>query len=515
MRNFFYIFSISLFASVCDLQAQPTLQWQKSLGGSIIDYAADILRTQDGGYLVAGNALSNNGNVTGNKGASDFWVVKLDVNGLMQWQKTYGGSGYDEAKALAPTADGGFVVFGNSTSNNGQVSINRGGSDFWAVKISATGALVWQKSFGGTDNELARAAVACPDGGFLLLGTTYSKDGDVSGNHGSGDFWAVKINAEGILQWQKTYGGSLEEEAADLQNTPDGGFVLAGQSLSSDGDLSSNKGIQDFWIVKISATGNLQWQKSLGGNSYDWAFAIQNLNDGNIAVAGSSFSNTGDVTGNHGGSDFWVVKLSPNGELIWQKSIGGSDSDEAYALLASPDNGMVVAGYAASSNGDLNNNKGGWDFWIAKLDANGNLKWQKNYGGSANDLVKALVGAEDGGFVLAGDSRSNDGDVSGNHGNFDYWVVKLSAFVLAANDPESETVWQLAPNPTQDQLQIRFEDPANTYLMRVLNLSGQVLWQQKVHNSAEIQMKDWPAAVYLVQAISENGTLISRKLVKE
>jgi hypothetical protein len=497
------------------LDAQPVIQWQKTLGGSIIDYASSIRATNDGGYIVAGNTLSNNGNVTGNNGASDYWIVKLNAAGAVQWQKALGGGAFDEAKDIQTTPDGGYIVLGSSSSVNGQVSGNHGGSDFWVVKLDANGILQWQKSYGGTANDDARAVQTTPDGGYILAGTTYSNDGDVSGNHGNGDFWVVKIGATGTLQWQKALGGTAEDEASALQTTPDGGYIVVGETQSFNGDVAENQGIQDFWVVKLGIEGNLQWQKTLGGSSYDWAYAVQNTLDGGYIVAGSTFSNNGDVSGNHGGYDFWLVKLSSLGTLSWQKALGGSDTEEAYSVQATSDQGFVVAGYAASKNGDVSNNKGGWDYWVVKVDANGNLKWQRSYGGSANDEAKGILATEDGGFIAVGHTRSNDGDVSGNHGNFDYWVVKLSAAVSAVTDLGESIHLQMAPNPAKNYVQIQFDAQYAPLQVRIQDIQGREMWHQKISGNTLVAMESWPAGVYVVTARTADGAVAVKELVKE
>jgi len=514
MIRFITTLCLAFFFSLV-LSAQSNILWQKALGGSIIDYASAIRTTSDGGYIVAGNSLSNNGNVSGNNGASDFWVVKLGTTGAVLWQKTSGGSAFDEAKDVQITADGGYIVLGSSSSNNGQVSGNKGGSDFWVVKLDGNGLLQWQKTYGGSANEDARAIQITSDGGYILAGTTYSVDGDIIGHKGGGDFWVVKIDAQGSIQWQKTYGGTAQDAASALQITPDGGYIVVGETLSYDGDLTENKGLDDFWVIKLDATGNLQWQKSLGGSSYDWAHAVQNTLDGGYIVAGSTFSNNGDVSGNHGGYDYWVVKLSSTGTLLWQKTLGGSGTDEAFSAQVTADNGLVVTGYSASNNGDVSNNKGGWDYWLVKLTENGILQWQKTYGGSANDEAKCVLTTEDGGYVLAGHTRSNDGDVSGNHGNFDYWIVKLSTFVSGTNAPAANIQLKITPNPAKNYVQIQFDAQHAALWVRIQDIQGREMWHQKITGNTQVEIASWPAGVYVVTAQTADGAVVVKELVKE
>jgi uncharacterized repeat protein (TIGR01451 family) len=414
-----------LGVGVTTTYSQVEIQWQKCLGGSSNDFGYSIQQTFDGGYVVAGSSNSTNGVASGNHGVEDFWVVKLDAGGNLQWQKCLGGTGTDFANSIQQTSDGGYVVAGCTQSIDGDVSGNHGGYDSWVVKLDAGGNLQWHKCLGGTGTDYAYSIQQTSDGGYVVAGYTFSTDGDVSGNHGVGDFWVVKLDAGGNLQWQKCLGGTGADNAISIQETSDGGYVVAGNTHSIDGDVSGNHGGYDSWVVKLDAGGNLQWQKCLGGTGNDWTHSIQETSDGGYVVAGSTYSTDGDVSGNHGGGDFWVVKLDAGGNLQWQKCLGGTNYDFANSIQQTSDEGYVVAGFSESANGDVSGNHGGYDSWVVKLDAGGNLQWQKCLGGSNEDWARSIQQTSDGGYVVAGWAESTDGDVSGNHGDSDFWVVKL------------------------------------------------------------------------------------------
>ena len=405
----------------------PPIEWQKTLGGSGEDYASSIQPTPDGGYVVAGNTGSNNGDVTGSHGDMDFWVVKLDRGGNRVWQKTLGGNWGDKANSIQPTLDGGYVVAGYAHSNGGDITESHGIDDFWVVKLDAGGNIVWQKTLGGTSDEKAYSIELTSDGGYVVAGYTNSHDGDVTGNHGDDDFWVVKLDVDGNIVWQKTLGGSGQDEAYSIQPTPDGGYVVAGYAMSNDGDVTGNHGEIDLWVVKLDAGGNMVWQKTLGGSSQDNAYSIQATLDGGYVTAGWTASNDGDVTGNHGDMDLWVVKLDAGGNMVWQKTLGGGNWDEAHSIKQTLDGGYAVAGFATSSDGDVIGSNGiSGDFWVVKLDAGGNIVWQKTLGGIQFDGAYSMQATLDGGYVAAGGTRSNNGDVIGNQGLGDFWVVKLA-----------------------------------------------------------------------------------------
>jgi hypothetical protein len=415
-----------LFFSL-SLNAQIAIEWQKCLGGTNWDYAYSIHQTTDGGYVVAGWTASNDGDVSGNHGGADYWLVKLDAAGNIQWQKCLGGTNWDYAYSIHQTTDGGYVVAGTTGSNDGDVSGNHGNYDYWVVKSDASGNIQWQKCLGGTGDDYAYSIQQTTDGGYVVAGWTASNDGDVSGYHGGWDYWVVKLDASGNIQWQKCLGGTSNDEANSIQQTTDGGYVVAGRTESNNGDVSGNHGGRDYWVVKLNASGNIQWQKCLGGTSGETAYSIQQTTDGGYVVAGQTLSNDGDVSGNHSFiSDYWVVKLDASGNIQWQKCLGGTGGEQAYSIHQTTDGGYMVAGYSTSNDGDVSGNHGGRDYWVVKSDASGNIQWQKCLGGTGDDYAYSIQQTTDGGYVVAGFTDSYDGDVSGNHGNWNYWIVKFT-----------------------------------------------------------------------------------------
>jgi len=444
MRNIIILLSaIVVFVGLC--LAQPTIDWQCSLGGIDDDDAWSIQQTADGGYIVAGHSESNDGDVTGNHGVGDYWVVKLNSSGTIDWQKSIGGTYWDYARSVQQTADGGFIVAGYSSSDDGDVSGLHGGagsySDYWVVKLDSSGELVWQKCLGGTDWDYLRSIQQTSDGGYIVAGASSSDNGDVTVNHGSRDYWVVKLDSSGEIEWEKSLGGSNWDYAYSVRQTVDGGFIVAGYSSSTDGDVTGHHGspgeYYDYWIVKLDSAGEIEWEKSLGGSDSEKAYAIQQTTDGGFIVTGYSMSNDGDVTGHHGTagdySDYWVVKLDSAGEIEWEKSLGGSDWDYSYSVQQTSDGNFLVAGYTGSDDGDVTENNGNYDYWIVKLSSSGEIVWEKSLGGSEYEFAYSIQQTDDGGYIVAGHSESNDGDVTGHHGSThpdslcsDYWIVKLS-----------------------------------------------------------------------------------------
>ena len=417
-----YLFFISTYIYS---QAPFQIEWQKSLGGSMGDFAYSVEPTADGGFIVAGNSQSNDGDVAGNHGQTDVWVVKLYADGQVSWKKSFGGSSFDGANSIKQTTDGGFIIAGYTASNDDDVSGNHGGRDFWVLKLDSFGNVAWQNALGGNSTEVAYAIEQTSEGGYIVMGYTVSQAGDVIGNHGETDIWVVKLNESGNISWQKCLGGSSNEQGYDIKQTTDGGYIIAGSSQSNDGDLESNLGSSDYWVVKLDTDGSIAWKESYGGSDRDVAHCIKQTNDGGFLVSGISSSSDGDVTDVSGGRDYWIIKIDPTGNLIWQKAMGGDGTDVAYSVDETDDGGAIIGGFSTSTNGDVSGNHGDSDYWIIQLDNSGNYIWQQSIGGSNTDEPNSIKQTPDGGFIIAGYSYSEDGDLTRNRGFSDYWVVKL------------------------------------------------------------------------------------------
>lgn len=430
MKNLFTLLFVVSCANISYCQA-PVVSWEKALGGTGVDQASCVAPTSDGGYIVGGRSQSNDGNVSGNHGSSDYWLTKLNSTGSVEWEKSLGGSGDDRNTSVQQTSDGGYIVAGYSNSIDGDVTGNHGGYDFWVIKLDNTGAITWQKSYGGTGDDLANSIIQTSDGGYIVAGYTTSLDGDISGYHGgTADYWILKISNSGVAQWKKCFGGSSDDRAYAIRQSSDGSYVVCGYTNSNNNDVTGNHGSYDYWIVKLDNAGTIQWEKSAGGTLDDRAYSIESTTDGGFIVAGYAYSLNGDASFNNGSSDYWIVKLDNTGSITWQKSLGGSTADIAYSIIETSDNGYIAAGYTSSSNGDVSNNHGATDYWMVKLDSVGNVNWEKTIGGSSSDYAYCLKATADSGLVVAGYSSSNDQDITGNHGSSDYWVVKLNYTTL-------------------------------------------------------------------------------------
>ena len=359
-------------------------QWARTYGGSQNDAAESIQQTSDGGYIVAGETVSFGA------GAGDIWVLKLSSTGTIDWQHTYGRSGSDWADSIQQTSDGGYIVAGTSWS------FVAGNYDIWVLRLSSTGTIDWQHTYGGSGDDHASSIQQTSDGGYIVAGSTSS--------FGAGDYdiCLLKLSSTGTIDWQHTYGGSKLDRVISIQQTSDGGYIVAGETVSF------GAGVGDIWVLKLSSTGTIDWQHTYGGSGFDWANSIQQTSDGGYIVAGISYSFRA------GNEDIWVLRLSSTGTVDWQHTYGGSGFDDARSIQQTSDGGYIVAGTTSSFGA------GYYNIWVLKLSSTGTIDWQHTYGGSNSDYARSIQETSDGRYIVAG---STDSFGAGEFSNF--FILKL------------------------------------------------------------------------------------------
>jgi len=497
-------------------QVAPTIQWQKSFGGSLDDLAYSIQQTKDGGYIVIGNTFSMDGDVSESLGNSDVWVLRLNSSGNLEWDKSYGGSDHDFASSIVQTMDGGFVFSGNTFSKDGDVSGSHDGGDYWVVKLDSVGNIVWQNALGGSNYDWAKCVRQTADSGFIVVGTTNSSNGNVIGNHGSNDVWIVKLNKTGKMSWKKCYGGEADDRGNSVQQTIDGGYIVAASVESTGGNVSGKHGLADYWVIKLDSVGQLLWQNCLGGSNYDWGVSVVEIPAGGYMVAGSSASQNHDVSDHWGNNDDWVVRIDPDSNLIWGRSYGGFNNESGIWVDNTADGNFLTAAWSESNDGDVSGHHGDFthfDYWVAEFDSGSNILWQKSLGGTLNDYIEEVHQTSDGGYIMIGSSDSQDGDVSGNHGGLDYWVVKLSGATNVGIQNLFPNLPVISPNPVHGNFKVTFANAAleNADLI-ISNLIGEAILQKKISGDREIYFSasDLTPGVYLLTVSSPTGKFISK-----
>jgi len=514
----FILVSLTVFSQT----QNPNLEWEQTYGGSSTELINSTIPTSNGGYLLGGYTFSNDGDVqSGNHGGIDFWVVKINSTGTIEWEQTYGGSNNDWLNNTTPTSDGGYLLGGWTGSNDGDIqSGNHGSSDYWVVKINSTGTIEWEQTYGGSSDDNIYSTILTSDGGYLLGGWTGSNDGDIqSGNHGGSDYWVVKINSIGTIEWEQTYGGSSDDWLSSTIPTSDGGYFLGGYTQSDDGDIQSgNHGDYDYWVVKINSTGTLEWEQTYGGASWEFIYSTNPTSDGGYLFGGVTCSNDGDIqSGNHGGSDYWVVKINSIGTIEWEQTYGGSSDDWLSSTIPTSDGGYFLGGYTFSNDGDIQSgNHGFGDYWVVKINSTGTIEWEQTYGGSNYDELHSLISTSDGGYLLGGYTGSNDGDIqSGNHGNDDFWVVKIGGTV-DVNELSNENI-KIYPNPVKDKLYVNLENvQSNINKILLFNSNGKLVFSSEgtelKSQIIEIPTLNYNTGLYNLNLYTNQG-VIQRKIV--
>src|SRR6185436_4280504 len=418
------------------------IEWQNTIGGNSQDELFSISPTTDGGYICGGQSSSNSsGDKSENsQGGEDYWIVKLNSTGNIEWENTIGGSGNESLYTILQTLDGGYICGGGSYSDSsGDKSENNSGSmDYWIIKLNAAGSIQWQNSIGGSNFENLPSIQQTSDGGCILGGFSNSNiSGDKTENSMGGyDYWVIKLDSSGNIQWQNTIGGSGDDHLYSIQETSDGGYICGGISKSNiSGNKTENcKGGYDYWIIKLNSSGYIQWQNTIGGNADDIITSIAQSTDGGYLCGGYSQSNiSGDKTENClGDRDYWVVKIDSIGVIQWQNTIGGIGVDQLNSISKTDDGGCICGGFSNSSySADKQENCIGIDdYWIVKLDSAGNIEWENTIGGIDEDELHSISKTAEGDYICGGSSFSNIFcDKSENNTGpvgFDYWVVKVT-----------------------------------------------------------------------------------------
>jgi Secretion system C-terminal sorting domain len=515
------LFAITSLISLNYYCQAPTIQWQKGMAGSQQDVTNETIVTTDGGYISIGDAYSTDLDFSTSHGNGDGWVNKYDVNGITQWSRILGGSSLDNLLSITQTSDGGYIVVGRTYSNDGDVSgfhTHMNTTDGWVVKLNSSGVIQWQKCLGGTGSDLCRSVLATANGGCIIAGSTTSLDGDVSTNHGTGntsDYWVVNLDANGTIIWEKIYGGSAEDQTFSISKTSDGGYAVAGMAMSSDGDVTVHNGPSfafNCWIIKINATGVLQWNTSFLLSSYTAPSCIKETTNHGFIISGRS-----GMAGSLSTFDALVIKLDSAGTLQWYKSLGGTLQDDFYSVIELSNSEYLLAGTTSSSDGDITNYLGGMsDCWLMKIDATGNIIWKKTYGGSGDDGLSNIQKTNDNSYIASGFSSSIDNDVTTNLNNSSYnpWIIKFNPLSVGVQENQlTNTIISIYPNPANDIVHINTSTSLVNESYAIINTLGQTVLNGKLENdNTNINVQTLQSGIYFLQIGSKQTQ--SYKIIK-
>jgi hypothetical protein len=529
LMKHFYLLSLLLFLNNSSVFSQPKIKWQRSVGlGTVfISGEATVTRTDNHGYIMCGRG----NRIFGGTIDWNLMVAAISDTGGKRWTKSFGGSGNDAGEDIIPVGEG-YMIVGYATSKDGDLtnihsdSSGNPSMDVWVLKLNDTGGIIWQKTYGGSGSEIGMSIKQVPNGGYIIAANTNSNDGDVTGYHGNGDVWILRIDDTGKIMWQKTLGGSQNETIGELnvkygniELCSDGGFIVCSRTSSNDGDVSGNHGGTDVWLVKLNASGTIVWQKCYGGSNDDLGNHILPLTNDGYCVIGSTNSADGDVkASSYGGIDVWLLKINSVGSILKQNSYGGSNTDYGMDIETTNDGGYLFSAQTNSTDKEITANRGSWDYWLVNLDTNLDLKWQRCLGGSGREEVCNAFQTSDSGYLVCARTGSADSDVT--VGATGCWVVKLKDKTLDTStivyNTSSKNNILVYPTLTNGIVKIFLPQGYDNAQLELINALG-----QKIDFNFErgnlyntLDLQHIPSGMYLLE-IWNNGELSTFKILKQ
>ena len=518
--------SFLLLCSVFIGNAQISITQQTNFGGSNRDEGPKVMKIGSS-YYFAGTSNSDVSfdKAEPSRGMDDFWVIKTDTFFNIVWQRTIGGNKIDFLADMIHTADAGILLFGFSNSDSsGEKSANGfGGGDYWLVKLSDEGAILWDLSIGGSGTDDGCAIIELNDGTLLLGGTSSSDSSGLRTQflRGARDYWLVRVNQQGEVIWDRAYGGSGFERMMGMTLMNDSLVIITGRSTSPASYEKSNHGYgpSDIWVVCTDLSGNLIWEKTLGGSKNE-IMAVPVLHENNLYIVADSDSDiSGTKTENSkGGRDFWITKLDLFGNVIWDRTIGGAEQDFPTAVTVSSNGHLIIAGTSSSGiSGDKTEPNRGWgDYWVIAIDTNGVVLWDKTFGGNMPESGRDLIETRLGRFIVAGTSKSGfSGDKTFSlKGESEFWIVEFDITTGVTKHHSLNSGMDIYPNPASSIVHFELEESAEKISsIELYNIHGRLVgeWHPQAHTAA-LDISHLSGGIYLARA-TVGKKVITRKVV--
>ena len=438
-----------------------------SLAGE--DWGMSIDNTSDGGSVIVGGSYEII------SGYGDAIIVKLDAQGDTMWTKKYGDGYWQRIYTVHQTADNGYIATGNSWDANSQ-------TDTYTIKFDANGEIVWEKKYGGSGWEATNAVSLTNDNSYIVCGRTETYG--VGAMPGVPNIYLLKLDANGDTLWTKAIGGTGWEDAHDVKQTADNGYIVVG--------ATSSVGVNtDLYVVKTDANGAVQWERNYGGNFWDEARHVEILSGGGYVVCGFKNANT-DMNGNPVGGDFYLLRLDANGDTLWTKTYGGTSTEQANVVRETSDGGFILGG-ETESFGEASKNG-----YLLRTDGNGLEQWMHLIEGGNEDRIHDLVINPDGDFLITGWSHSgSDNDVLfvqiQDDGNTAGLQEKISGNTL------------LFPNPVNDKLYVKTANIG--FAFSIVNSLGQELTTKATANGTvmSLDVSGLAEGMYYLKTLSSDG----------
>ncbi|MBS1584032.1 MAG: T9SS type A sorting domain-containing protein [Bacteroidetes bacterium] len=509
MKHIYTAILFFFFFNVCYAQQLPTLLSIEGTGGDgYDDVLPGVVPTTDGGFILCMGTSSHTGPILCDTSHSSSIFRKYNADGsVLEWQKCF-----DNAyMRLFPTGDGNFVVGGYRNY------------DFYISKIDPAGNTIWIKYYGGSNDERPRDMIMTADGGYIMFGESNSSDGDVGFHHGgpfNTDLWAIKLDSSGNKIWSAVIGGTDEESAKTVVAGADGGCYLMGTTVSTDSDCTDNHGGQDVLIARLDVSGHVLWHRCLGGSDLDgwYGGACQN-GKGGILVANGSESIDGDVHTHLGGLDYWVIDIDSNRNIVWEKSYGGTDYEAAESICKSTDGSIWIAGYSDNIAGQVYASYGSGDAWIVHADSVGNFLNSKVLGESHEDEARMAYPLTNG-MILAGgiyhgvDATSLEFPSVFYGGDYDLFLARLAPWTTEVMQmPMGNEQLLVYPNPAVDIINITTEK-SGAYKITIKDITGRVAYEgYKANGRSTINVRNWIGGLYFVEIVNEQGYSAVQKII--
>ncbi len=366
--------------------SDAAVKFAATFGGDGDDKGESVQQTADGGYVITENTTSYS-----TPANPLIYLIKTDSNGNQNWYKIFGGNGENEGNSIQQTKDRGYIIAGSTKA------CGAGGWDVYLIKADSSGDCVWTRTFGGNNDDYGYSVQQTKDGGYIVVGSTNSF------GTGGVDIYLIKTDSNGDCVWTRTFGGSGSDEGRSVQQTRDGGYIIAGTTNSY------SPGYNEIYLIKTDRNGDGMWTRTLGGSGDSYGYSVQQTTDNGYIVAGSTSSSLA------GNNDVCLIKIDNNGNQNWYKTYGGKNSDEGYSMQQTNDEGYIVAGSTHSYGA------GNADVYLVKTDSDGKQKWHKTFGGSKDDIGRSVQQTKDGGYIITGYTESY------RAGGWDVYLIKTDS----------------------------------------------------------------------------------------
>lgn len=512
--------------------------WQTCFNNPLYDRASDIVATEDG-FLIVGFSQITEGGIPPYGDDFDIWLIKTDLGGNFLWEKLIGGSHQDASVQIVPSSNGNYYIIAGSVSSDGDITSDPypESSNYWIIKIDGEGNIIWERITGGNGGEHAYRGTPTWDGGIVTIGWSGSMDGDISQYYGSYDMWLVKLDSLSTKVWDFSAGTAGPEFGQAVIETSDKGILAGGTTVTmGDGNIECTTGPDraDAILFKLDSIGNVQWQHCYGGSEHESITALLEIEDGYILGA-YTMSNDGDVAGcgyhqgwYHGEytMDIWLVKVDFSGNIVWKKCFGGTQFEDIYRIFQTSDGNLVVFGTTNSFDGDVVGNHsipGHHDIWMFKVSSSGNLIWQRCIGGVGDQTIDpGVIQLSDVEYAIASSTTPYpDGDMNCTYipeDGYGMWVFSITdtTFVGLPNLEQISENIGLYPNPASDFVfvDIPKEFSLQHAVMQIVDASGTIVIERiPLSNNFQLDVGQRKPGIYLLKLTNDKFFVTKRFII--